>query len=52
VNPRSDVCGVLFGIVGNAAFCCKKNAGQFGAELFLRVVLIAEAVALVEGLPI
>src|SRR5215467_7617211 len=43
---------MLFGIVRNAAFCCKKNAGQFGAEFFLRVVLITEPVAFVQGLPI
>jgi len=49
LDPRSNVGGVLFGVVRNAPLRGKEDTRQLGAQLFLGVVRIAESVALIEG---
>src|SRR5829696_6198103 len=47
-DPGANVGGVLLGAVRDTPLSGKEDARQLGAELFLRVIGIAEAVAFVE----
>src|SRR4051812_6665203 len=52
LNPRSNVGGVVLGVVWYTLFCCDENAGELGTKFLLRVVGVAKSVVVVQGVAI
>ena len=49
LDPRTDVRGMMRGIMGHSDFRSNEDARQLGAKLFFRVIQIAESIGFVQG---
>src|SRR5437867_5830913 len=52
LEPGTEVGSVGVRVVGDAALGHQEDAGELGPQLFLRIVEISKAVALIQGLPV
>src|SRR5437773_1361295 len=52
LEPGAEVGGVGVRVVGDATLGHQEDAGELGSQLFLGIVEISKAVALIQGLPV